>query len=131
MTDISVSKTNYQVEKLSWLLDRGGWEFDNITLDVSSFTAGTHYPNGFIPSGVPLGKITATGLYGPYDNAAADGREVFRGHLGISTKVPNPADTTKDAGAPLVFAAVVKESKLPVAIDAAGKADVAGWIRYL
>ena len=131
MTDISVSKTNYQVEKLSWLLDRGGWEFDNITLDISSFTAGTHYPNGFIPSGVPLGKITATGLYGPYDNAAADGREVCRGHLGISTKVPNPADTTKDAGAPLVFAAVVKESKLPVAIDAAGKADVAGWIRYL
>jgi hypothetical protein len=45
--------------------------------------------------------------------------------------VPNPADTTKDAGAPLVFAAVVKESKLPFTIDAAGKADVAGWIRYV
>jgi len=131
MTDISVSKTNYQVEKLSWLLDRGGWEFDNITLDISSFTAGTHYPNGYIPSGANLGKITATGLYGPYDNTATDGREVFRGHLGISTKVPNPADTTKDAGAPLCFAAVVKESKLPFALDAAGKTDVAGWIRYL
>lgn len=131
MTDISVSKTTYQTEKLSWLLDRGGWEMDNVTLDISAFTAGTHYPNGFIPSGTNLGKITATGIYGPYDNAAVDGREVFRGHLGISTKVPNIADTTKDAGAPLLFAAVVKESKLPAAVDAAGKTDVAGWIRYL
>jgi hypothetical protein len=131
MTDISVNKTSYQVEKLSWLLDRGGWEMDNVTLDVSAFTAGTHYLNGFIPSGTNLGKITATGLFGPYDNAATDGREVFRGHLGISTKVPNTADTTKDAGAPLLFAGVVKESKLPATVDAAGKADVAGWIRYL
>jgi len=131
MTDISVSKTNYQTEKLSWLLDRGGWEQESITLDISAFTAGTHYPNGFIPSGTNLGKITASGLYGPYDNAASDGREVFRGHLGTSTKVPNPADTTKDAGAPLLFAGVVKESKLPATVDSAGKADVAGWIRYL
>ena len=131
MTDISVSKTNYQTEKLSWLLDRGGWEQESITLDISAFTAGTHYPNGFIQSGTNLGKITASGLYGPYDNAASDGREVFRGHLGTSTKVPNPADTTKDAGAPLLFAGVVKESKLPATVDSAGKADVAGWIRYL
>lgn len=131
MTDISVSKTNFQTEKLSWLLDRGGWQMDNITLDISAFTAGTHYPNGFIPSGTNLGKITATGLYGPYSDAAVDGRQVLAGHLGISTKVPNTADTTKDAGAPLLFAGVVKESKLPAAVDAAGKTDVAGWIRYI
>jgi hypothetical protein len=131
MTDISVSKTSFQVEKLSWLLDRGGFEAESITLDISSFTAGTHYQNGFIPSGTNLAKITATGLYGPYDDAAVDGRAVFRGHLGTSTKVPNPADTSKDAGAPLVFSAVVKDSNLPFTIDAAGKADVAGWIRYV
>ncbi|QWY79636.1 head decoration [Arthrobacter phage Persistence] len=131
MTDISVSKTNYQVEKLSWLLDDGGWEKESITLDISTFTAGTHYPNGFIPSGTSLGQITATKLYGPYDDTATDGRQTLRGHLGISTKVPNTADTTKDAGAPLVFAAVVKESKLPATVDAAGKTDVAGWIRYV
>jgi hypothetical protein len=56
MTDISVSKTNYQVEKLSWLLDDGGWEKESITLDISAFTAGTHYPNGFIPSGTNLAQ---------------------------------------------------------------------------
>lgn len=131
MTDISVSKTNFQTEKLSWLLDRGGWEWDNITLDISTFTPATHYPNGFIPSGTNLAKITATNLYGPYDDAAVDGRAVMAGHLGASTKVPNPADTTKGAGAPLLFAGVVKSSKLPIAVDTAGKADVAGWIRYL
>jgi len=42
MTDISVSKTNYQTEKLSWLLDRGGWEQESIKLDISEFTAVTH-----------------------------------------------------------------------------------------
>lgn len=203
MTDISVSKTNYQVEKLSWLLDRGGWEMDNITLDVSAFVAATHYPNGYIPSGTNLGKITATSLYGPtitqatatsaiatgavssvtvvtggsgylvapavsftggggtgatatatinasgvvtgvtvtaggsgYTSAptvvfTADGRETHVGHLGISTKVPNAADTTKDVGAPLLFAGVVKESKLPAIPSAAAKTAVAGWIRYV
>lgn len=131
MTDISVSKANYQTEKLSWLLDRGGWEWDSVTLDISTFTAATHYPNGFVPSGTNLAKITATGLYGPYDDTAVDGRAVLSGHLGASTKVPNPADTTKDAGAPLLFSGVVKSSKLPVAVDTAGQADVAGWIRYL
>lgn len=38
----------------------------SITLDTSAFTSGTHYPAGFFPSGLPLGKITASGLYGPY-----------------------------------------------------------------
>jgi hypothetical protein len=38
----------------------------SITLDTSAFTAGTHYPNGYFPSGLPLGKITSSGMYGPY-----------------------------------------------------------------
>lgn len=69
MTDISVTSTNYQSENRSWLLSPHGTEPGatlSITLDVSAFTAGTHYPNGYIPSGTPLAKITATGLYGPY-----------------------------------------------------------------
>lgn len=69
MTDISVLTTNYQVEKRSWLLGTHGTgpgDNPSITLDVSAFTAGVHYPNGYIPSGTNLAKITATGLYGPY-----------------------------------------------------------------
>lgn len=69
MTDISVAVTSYQVEKRAWLLSQHGTDpgtTPSITLDVSAFTAGVHYPNGYIPSGTPLAKITATGLYGPY-----------------------------------------------------------------
>jgi hypothetical protein len=69
MTSIEVQTTSYQVEKRSWLLSQHGTDpgtTPSITLDVSAFTAGVHYPNGYIPSGTALAKITATGLYGPY-----------------------------------------------------------------
>lgn len=69
MTDISVRYTDWQVEKRDWLLGTHGTgpgDNPNIVLDVSAFTAAVHYPNGYIPSGTPLAKITATGLYGPY-----------------------------------------------------------------
>jgi len=69
MTDISVATVNYQVDQRAWLLSPHGTDpgtTPSITLDVSAFTADTHYPNGYIPSGTPLAKITATGLYGPY-----------------------------------------------------------------
>lgn len=133
MTDISVSTVATQVEKRSWLLSAHGTDpgtNPSITLDVSAFTAGTHYPNGYIPSGTNLGRITASGLYGPYDNAAADGRQDFAGHLFSSLKVPNTSDTTKDVGGALLVHGFVKLGKLPFALDAAGQADAAGRIHY-
>lgn len=125
MTDISVNATGYQVEKRSWLIPFDGDSFgftDNGTLDVSAFTAGTHYPNGYIPSGTRLGVITATGLLGPYDAAASDGRQTFAGYLFGSTKIPNLLDLTKDVGCAVVKAfAVVKLSKLPIPEGTAGR----------
>ena len=69
MTDISVLSSAYQVDNRSWLLSQHGTDpgtTPSITLDVSAFTANVHYPNGYIPSGTNLAKITASGLYGPY-----------------------------------------------------------------
>lgn len=67
MTDISVRSESWQTDDMSWLgTSHGTTSTETITLDVSAFTAGTHYPNGFLLAGLPLGKITATGLYGPY-----------------------------------------------------------------
>lgn len=124
MSDISLETTSYQTEKRSWMLSQWGQgpgENPSITLDQSAFVGATHFPNGYIQSGEPLGKITATGLYGPYDNAAVDGREVCAGFLHSATKVPTNGS---DPGAALVVAGFIKESKLPRAIDAAGKADL-------
>lgn len=68
MTDISVHSTAYQVEDRSWLLSPHGTDpgtTPSITLDISGFTSGTHFPNGFIKSGEALAE-TAEGLFIPY-----------------------------------------------------------------
>lgn len=130
MTDISVGRTSYQVEKLSWLLDRGGFEQESITLDLAAFTAGTHYPNGYVPSGTLIGKITATGLYGPADAAATDGRQAPAGFLATSTPAPKSGARV---GAALLFSGVVKESKLPApaTVTTAVKTALAAWFRFV
>jgi hypothetical protein len=53
------------------------------TLDVTKFVAGTHYDptTGVIPQVTGLGKITASGLYGPFDSTATDGRQVLDSFL--------------------------------------------------
>lgn len=65
--DISLRTESWTVEDRSWLGSRDGTEFtETITLDTSTFTAGTHYPNGYVKSGTVLAKL-ANGLYGPYN----------------------------------------------------------------
>jgi hypothetical protein len=66
-----------------WLASLVGVQDTNtITLDLTKFTSGTHYTPATMPmlqgrnvmkSGIPLGKITASGLYAPY---AAPSNEV-------------------------------------------------------
>ncbi len=65
--DISMQTTTYQVGNRQWLLDEPDFK-PNVTLDISKFTAGTHYPNGYIPSGTVIGKVSASGKFGPYDS---------------------------------------------------------------
>lgn len=137
MTDISVRSESFQSENHDWLGSAHGLTATKtITLDVSAFTKADHYPNGFIPSGIVLAKITATGLYGPYNNAGAGGLEVAAGLLAFTAKVPNEAVTTVDTGAALLEHGIVIESKLPIAggttgsIDAAGKTDLAGRVIF-
>lgn len=128
--DLSITTETFGQDDQSWLGDAHGTETArSITLDLTTFTAGTHYPQGFLRSGIPLGKITASNKYGLYSNAASDGRETLAGFLFTGLKVPaNPA--TPIAGA-LLLHCFVLESKLPVAVDSAGKADVAGRIIFV
>lgn len=82
MTDISVSSVAYQVEKRSWLLSQHGTDpgtTPSITLDVSAFTPATHYPNGYLLSGIVLGRITAGGKFGPYSGRASEVQTVGLG----------------------------------------------------
>lgn len=102
-----------------WLLSTYGTETNKtVTLDISQFTSGTHYTpaaNGVpnvIKSGMPLGKVTASGLYGAYDSGASDGTQVFAGLLETDTAF-NTGSTA--VGAALRIVGDVDSSKLPVA----------------
>lgn len=127
--DISVRTVATQVEDRSWLGSAHGTDAtQTVTLDVSAFTSGTHFPNGFIPSGTVLGKIATSGLYGPYDDNASDGTQTAAGILFNSTTVNGAADV----GAPILLHGQVIEAKLPASsgIDANAKTDLAGRIIF-
>ena len=65
--DLTLRTETFGQDDQSWLGSAHGTDTArSITLDTSAFTANTHYPNGFLPSGLPLAKITASGKYGPY-----------------------------------------------------------------
>jgi hypothetical protein len=115
----------------SWLANRKGLDtMRSVTLDLTAFSANIK-ASGQIPSGTALGKITATGLYGPYVRAASDGTEVATGLLFDDVRFQ---DADGNAFAKSVVAmfweGIVIESKLPVftgtdgELDANGKADL-------
>lgn len=130
-TDISVHSSKYQVEDRSWLASQHGVELTpGVTLDISKFTKATHYPNGYIPSGTAIGHITATGLYGPYDDTASDGTNVCAGLLFSSVRaIDNGGNTLTSVGGARFIHGAVRVDRLPFtsgagAVDANGKADL-------
>lgn len=67
--DLSLRTTTFGADDQSWLGSAHGTDStESVTLDVSAFTAGLHYTalGGYFKSGIPLAKITSSGLYGPY-----------------------------------------------------------------
>lgn len=130
-------------EDRSWLGSQidNQWMPRSITLDASTFLAAHVNVKGAVPSGCVLGRITATGLYGPYDPGAGDGREVAAGLLFNTTKIGdgtgNDLATAADVGAPLFWAGIVRQAKLPQfagtvlgELDAGAIADLGGFIRF-
>lgn len=102
MTDITVTTTTRQTENRSWLLGGQTDMAEGITLDVTLFTAGTHYPNGYIPSGT---VVSPAG--GPYSGTGAVGGILY------SSLTVRPGVTK--LGAALVKAFVfVKKARLPL-----------------
>lgn len=105
MTYIGVETTSQPVDDRSWDLSPHGSEpgtTPSITLDVSAFTAATHYPDGYIPSGTPLGKITATGLYGPYAGRDNEVAVITRTATGGTVEITLDGET--NAGVSIVAA---------------------------
>ncbi len=125
--DLGIRKeTFHPAEDHTWLGSAHATDTaDPITLDAALFTA--TFTQGFVPSGVVVGRVTATGKYGRYDNAALDGREVARGHLLTTVALKEGATNVSAA---LLRHGQVVEANLPAnhGLEAAAKADLAGFL---
>lgn len=81
------------------------------TIDISTFTANTHYPNGYIPSGTPVALVS--GLAVPYDvtTGTTTGAGILAGHLLFDA----PVSGTADFPAAILDHGRVKAAKVPFA----------------
>ncbi|MFI0141457.1 hypothetical protein [Streptomyces luteogriseus] len=122
MTIQPVSKSEYTTANREWLASLHGTDsVDTITLDLNLFCEGTHYvcgdgcdPYGRVLSGVPVGRVAESGLYGPYDPEAHCGRQILRGFV-IAEAPFAPGQTRVPAA--LLWHGAVKASKVPGGID--------------
>lgn len=78
-------------------------------LDISTFTAGTHYPDGYIPSGTPVALVA--GLLVPYDKteATVTGAGILAGFV----LTDQPVVGTADFAVPLLDHGRVLVAKVP------------------
>ncbi|MGW1786833.1 head decoration protein [Streptomyces sp. NPDC002143] len=130
MTVQPVTTTQNLTADRSWLASLHGTDsVDSVTLDMSTFTSGTHHspstdtdiPYSRLLSGLPLGRITASGLYGLYSTAAADGRQTLAGFVFAEVLF---APTQTKVPAALLWHGSVKTAKLPVAVAAVAPSAV-------
>jgi hypothetical protein len=124
MTVQPVTITQNLTAGRSWLASLHGTDaVDSVTLDMSTFTSGTHYvpstdtdiPYSRFLSGIPVGKITASGLYGLYKTDATDGRQNLAGFV-FAEVLFVPSQTKVPAA--LLWHGSVRTAKLPVAVTA-------------
>lgn len=79
-------------------------------LDISAFTAGTHYPKGYIPSGTPVAKVGSALV--PYDatEATVTGAGILAGFVLFDQRVVGTADFS----VPLLDHGRVIVAKVPI-----------------
>lgn len=143
MADISVrAEETFNSEDRSWTRTKKGYDTcKTVTLDVSTFAA-AHIATGALPSGTVLGRITASGKYGPYDADAVNGLETAKGFLFNTTKIGELGSDTDlsaaaDVAVPMMVEGEIEEGSLPSftgttdgELDAAAEVDLADDFRF-
>lgn len=95
----------------SWLgSEHGINEARTEMLDISTFTANTHFPDGYVRSGTPVAKVA--GVLVPYDatEATVTGAGILAGFVLTDQRVVG----TYDFAVPLLDHGRVKAAKVPV-----------------
>ncbi len=123
--DLAQKRETFSQADHSWLASAHGTDVARSgTLDVSTLTENTHYPNGYLPAGTPVGQIEATKRFGIYNNSATDGRGVGFGFTLEPVKVTGDNNVV----VAVLWHGAVNQDNLPFAIDAAFITDVEGRI---
>ena len=93
--DLSLATTSRYTENRDWLADGEGIHTFSGTLDISAFTEGTHYPDGYIPSGVGLRDLGG-GMYGPASGAVNEVQSITVDGTGGTWTITIAGETTTD-----------------------------------
>lgn len=112
----------------SWLGSAHGIENCRTELlDISAFTSGTHYPNGYIPSGLPVAKVS--GVLVPYDDTqgTTTGAGVLAGFVFTDQKVVG----TADFAVPVLDHGRIRTAKLPQTVTLPGAAAKTANVKFV
>lgn len=122
MSFLQQTSESFVSDDMSWLASRHGiMEARSVTLDTSTFTPGTHYPNGMFLAGIALTYNSTSKMYEPWATTKALAGFLFAG-------VPAPLVNTVDVAAAMLDHCKVIAAKLPFAVDATGLGTAAGRI---
>lgn len=83
------------------------------TLDISTFTASTHFPDGYVPSGTPVAKVS--GVLVPY--VATEETVTGAGVLAGFVLTDQPVVGTGDFAVPVIDHGRIKAANLPVTFE--------------
>ena len=107
--DLSIRTETFANEDQSWLGSAHGTSAArSVTLDHSAFTEGTHYPDGYFPSGIALALVDGKAV--PYVSGGGSGTGVLAGFLFTTIKA-----TGNDVVGALLDHGRVLVGNLPVA----------------
>ncbi len=125
--DLSLKTEVYGAEDQSWLGSEHGTDSAR-TVTLSPEHIPTSNRHVWIPSGLPLGRVTATGLYGQYDPEAENGLEVLAGFL--LSSLPGPKSSDQPIIGALFEHGKVRPDRLPVALSEDAFSHVQGRIIF-
>ena len=110
-----LSRETYGPGDQTWLGSTHGiYECRTEVLDISTFTEADHFPDGYIPSGTPVAKVS--GKLVPY--TSAEGTTTNAGVLAGFLFTDQPVVGTVDFGVPLLDHGRIKTANVPQGTDA-------------
>lgn len=115
----------------------GTMDARSVLIDMSTFVASTHYPNGVLPKGTVLAKRTSDSVTVAYNDAGSGGAATAVGVLlaAIRVSLPGASNSGKVGGA-LMWHGVYKTASAPFSsgvggMDAAAQTDLAAKFQFI